>query len=77
LPIAYKIDILTALKEKGYSTYKIRKGGLLAEGVLQSFRAGKMVSLDNIARVCELLQCQPGDILVYEQIDRDEGSETE
>lgn len=65
MPVKYKIDILGALKEKGYTTYKLRKGKLLAEGVMQSLRDNKAVSLDNIGRICELLGCQPGDILEY------------
>lgn len=65
MPIRYKTDILEALKAKGYSTYRIRKEKLLAESTVQAFRKGELVSLDNIARICELLDCQPGDILEY------------
>lgn len=65
MAIEYRIDILEALKERGYSTYKLRKEKLLAEGVIQSLREGKAVSLDNIGRLCALLNCQPGDLLVY------------
>ena len=38
---------------------------LLAEGVIQSLREKKPISWANIARVCELLNCQPGDIIEY------------
>lgn len=65
MPIRYKTDILEALKAKGYSTYRIRKEKLLAESTVQAFRKGELVSLENIARICELLGCQPGDILEY------------
>ena len=65
MPIRYKTDILEALKAKGYSTYRIRKEKLLAESTVQAFRKGELVSLDNIARICELLGCQPWDILEY------------
>ncbi len=67
MPIRYKIDILEALKAKGYSTYTLRKEKLLAEGVIQSLRDGKMISLENVARICSMLNCQPGDILEYEE----------
>jgi DNA-binding Xre family transcriptional regulator len=66
MPIKYKVNILDELKAKGYSTYKIRKEKILSESTVQAFRRGDLVSLDNIARVCELLGCQPGDILEYE-----------
>ena len=65
MPIKYKVDLLSALKEKGYSTYKLRREKLLAESTVQALRRGDMVSMDNIARICHLLGCQPGDILEY------------
>lgn len=65
MPIRYKFDILTALKDKGYNTNRIRKENLLSEGVLQSLRENKYISLANISRICELLECQPGDIIEY------------
>ena len=65
MPVVYKIDVLEALKEKGYSTYKLRKEKLLGESVLQQLRRGEPVSWANVARLCELLSCQPGDILAY------------
>lgn len=65
MPVQFKIDILAALKDKGYSTYKLRKDKLLGEGTIQALRTGTMVSVDIIGKLCELLQCQPGDILEY------------
>lgn len=65
MPIVYKIDILSALKKAGYSSYKIRKEKLLGEATLQKIRNGEPVSWENISTVCRLLQCQPGDILEY------------
>lgn len=67
MPIAYKIDVLSELKAKGYSTYRLRKDKLLAEATIQSIRNGGLVSWDNIARICSMLKCQPGDILEYEE----------
>lgn len=65
MPIQYKINVLSALKEAGYSTYKLRKEKLLAESTLQKFRNNEPVSWENISMVCNLLNCQPGDILEY------------
>lgn len=63
--IRYKIDILAALKEKGYNTNRLRKEKLLAEGVIQSLREGKYIALQNIDKICCLLECQPADLLEY------------
>ena len=65
MPITYKIDVMTALKDAGYSTYRIRQDKLLGEATLQLIRENKPVSWDNIATICRLLDCQPGDIMEY------------
>ncbi len=65
MPIIYKIDVLAALKEAGYNTNRIRKEKLLSEGVLQSLRSKKYISMDNLSRICELLDCQPADIIEF------------
>lgn len=65
MPIFYRIDILSALKERGFTTYKIRKEKLLAESTVQALRRGELISLENISRICAMLRCQPGDILAY------------
>ena len=65
MPLQYKIDIITALKEKGITTYKIRKEKIIAESTLQKLREGKPISWENIETICKLLECQPGDIIEY------------
>lgn len=65
MPIRYKIDILAALKEAGYNTTRLRKEKLLSEGMIQSLREDKYISLQNLSKICELLDCQPGDLIEY------------
>lgn len=65
MPLQYKGDILTMLKEAGYSTYLLRKNRLLSEGAIQSIRNGDPISWENIQKLCVLLSCQPGDILEH------------
>lgn len=65
MPMKYKFDIISALREKGYAPIKIRNEKILSESTMQKFRTGEMVSTDNITRLCRLLECQPGDILEY------------
>lgn len=65
MAIVYKIDVLQALKEKGYNTNRLRKEKLLAESTIQAFREGRLVSYLNVERVCALLGCNIGDILNY------------
>ena len=61
----YNINIISALKDTGYSTYRLRKEKLLGESTLQKFRNNELVSWENISIVCKLLNCQPSDILEY------------
>ena len=74
MPITYKLDVISSLKEAGYSTYRIRKEKILAESTLQLIREDKPVSWENIATLCTLLDCQPGDIMEYVPDDQ-EGAE--
>ena len=65
MPLVYKIDVLNALKEKGYNTNKIRTEGLLSQSTLQKFRNKQGVSWENLETLCRLLECQPADLMVY------------
>ena len=65
MPIIYKIDVLSALKEKGYNTTKLRKDKLLGESTIQQLRENKLVSWANMERLCSLLDCQVGDLLEF------------
>lgn len=65
MPIRYKIDILAALKNAGYSTYKLRQEKIFGERTIQKFREGIIVNAENLATLCKLLNCQPGDIIEY------------
>ena len=65
MPIVYKIDILEALKSKGYNTNKLRKEKLLSESVIQGLRENRYITLPNISTICSLLECQPGDLLEF------------
>ena len=59
----YKIDIIQAMKEKGFSTYKIRKEKLLGEKQLQALRSGQPTHWTTLEKICDILECQPSDIL--------------
>lgn len=65
MPVKYKIDILPALKEAGYNTTRLRREKILSESTIQALRTNKMVSIENISRICSMLECQPGDILEH------------
>lgn len=65
MAIRYKIDVLATLKKAGYSSYRLRNEKILGEATIQKIRKAEKVSWENISTICELLSCQPGDILEY------------
>lgn len=73
--IEYKIDILAALKQKGYSSTKLRNEKLLSESSMQKLRTKKPVGLEIIAKICTLLECQPGDVLELKEENEDKSEE--
>lgn len=65
--LTYKIDVLKNLKNAGYNTTRLRKEKLLGENAIQYIRNGKPVGAKALDKICELLDCQPGDILEYKK----------
>ena len=63
--LKYKIDVLSTLKEKGYNTNKIRTEKIMGEAMLQKIRKGEMVSWSVFEKLCDLLDCQPADLIEY------------
>jgi len=65
MAIRYKVDVMAALKEKGYSSTKIREEKLIGQSYLQQIRHGELVSWKILNTLCSLLECQPGDLIEY------------
>lgn len=65
MPLVYRVEIIPALKKKGYNTNTIRKEKLISEAMLQKIRRKQMVSWATLETICQLLDCQPGDLLAY------------
>ena len=64
--IRYKIDVLKALKNAGYTSYIISQQKLLGGSTLDKLRHNNTnLSMDNINRLCALLNCDIGDIFEY------------
>ena len=72
MPMKYE-KLIALMKEKGLTTYRIRKEKIVSENALTSMRAGKSVTTDTIAALCRALACQPGDIMEY--VDESEAAE--
>lgn len=70
--IEYKLDIIKALSEKGYTTYQIRQQKIFSEATLTKFRNNDTsITIDNINRLCSLLDMPVSKIIKYVSTDTD------
>ena len=65
MAIRYKVDVMAELKQKGYTSTKIREEKLIGQSYLQQLRHGELVSWKTLDTICALLECQPGDLIEY------------
>ena len=69
--IKYKIDVLAELKARGYSQPRLMADKILSGATLANIRHGATISMDALNKICLLLRCQPGDILISEPTDEE------
>ena len=65
MAIRIKTDILAALKEVGYASYRLRQEKLLGERAIQKLRTGELPSWNELNTICRLLGKQVGDLVEY------------
>lgn len=65
MPFRYKIDIISALKAAGYSSYIIQTKNLISQRSMQKMRENKMVTLDTLDKICTLLHCNIEDLIEH------------
>lgn len=64
---SYKIDVIGALKEKGYNSTKILKENLIGQAAMQKIRKNEMVGIKTLDQICTLLDMQPGEIIEHKK----------
>lgn len=64
MPLSYE-KLFSLMKEKGLTTYKIRKENIISQSALTALKKGKSVTTDTIEKLCKALNCQPGDLMTY------------
>lgn len=62
--ISYK-KLIKMPEEKGINSYTIRKNKIIGQATYQKIKNGGDIDTRTIDKLCELLECQPGDILEY------------
>ena len=64
MPMRYD-KLWTQIDKKGLTQYKILKAKIITATTMQKLREGKTVTTESIAKLCKILECQPGDIMEY------------
>ncbi|MBR4100472.1 MAG: helix-turn-helix transcriptional regulator [Oscillospiraceae bacterium] len=64
MPIKYD-KLIALLKENGITSYRIRKENIIGQATYKKIMEGGDIDTRTIAKLCKLLNCQPGDILEY------------
>lgn len=59
----YKIDVVQALAEKGYNSYKIKKDNLMSQGTLKKLKEKQNVTLETLNSICCMLRCNIEDVI--------------
>lgn len=59
----YKKEIIEELKNKGYTSYKIKQNNLLSQGTLKKLENKENVTLDTLNAVCCMLKCDISDVI--------------
>jgi len=62
MPISYQ-RALDKMREKGLTTYRIRKENFMAQSTLQKLRDGRYVTTEVIEKLCLALDCTPNDLM--------------
>ena len=70
--IEYKINVIEELKKVGFNTTTARESGIFGQSTMKKFKEGDTsISLDNLNRLCCLLEMQPRDIIKFIETDED------
>lgn len=65
MPIIYE-KLLKKLEKRGYTSYRIKQNKIIGQGTLTAIKNGTGgLDAKSIAKLCALLDCQPGDIMEY------------
>lgn len=63
--LRYKIDVIKALKDAGYNSTVILNDRIIGQSAMQKLRHGEMVGTRTLDQLCDLLHCQPGDLIEH------------
>lgn len=70
--LEYKINVFQELKSLGITTTTAKKTGIFSQSVMKKFKnSDTSITLDNLNRLCAVLEMQPRDIIKYVETEED------
>ena len=64
--IRFKIDVASALEEKGVNLYVAKTKKVLSQNTLNKVRTGSTeIKISSLDKLCAILNVQPGELLEY------------
>lgn len=70
--LEYKINIIDELAKVGINSTIAKKSGIFGQETMQKFKNGDTsISLDNLNRLCCVLEMQPRDLIKYVETETD------
>ncbi len=64
MPIIYN-RLRNLMKEKGITSYVCKRDNIIGQATYKKIMEDGDIDTRTIAKLCEVLNCQPGDILEY------------
>ena len=64
MPIIYD-KLLKLMDDRGITSYTIKKDNVIGQATFKKIKDGGDIDTRTIAKLCEYLNCQPGDIMEY------------
>ena len=70
--LEYKINVFQESKSLGITTTTAKRTGLFSQSVMKKFKnSDTSITLDNLNRLCAVLEMQPRDIIKYVETEED------
>lgn len=63
--LRFRMDVMAALRDKGYTANRMRKERIFGGATMSKMRHRQIVSMNELNRICRLLDEQPGELIEY------------
>lgn len=57
--------MLKLMQERGITSYVCKRDNIIGQATYKKIKEGGDIDTRTIAKMCEVLQCQPGDLLTF------------